>query len=210
MIRFLYEGCLFPPPRADSSPAEASVLSSSRMGARDPDRSTKVGSSSAIETRARGEGVAGSVGTTASAAVAESSLGPRCKKRQTRRAAFALLAALCQEEETHLRQTLVLLGGRDLVKHEIGVFDRQSEMVSSFRCALETDAGEEHHEGAAGSGSREGLNVSAQSGDQERARSSTGGGEAGVGSGEPWDYDPMSVLKESGQHVGLQNQVRSW
>ncbi|CAM9942345.1 unnamed protein product, partial [Choristocarpus tenellus] len=31
-------------------------------------------------------------------------------------------------------------------------------------------------------------------------------GQKGVGLGEAWDYDPASVVKEAGQHVGLKNQ----
>lgn len=117
---------------------------------------------------------------TAAAAVAESSLGPRCKKRETRRAAFTLLAALCEGEEGHLRQTLVLLGGRDLV-------------AKGF---LDSDDSEHR---SVGNGDGDGTQGDKKAEDVEEV--------VGVGSGEPWDYDPTSVLKESGQHVGLQNQV---
>lgn len=130
----------------------------------------------------------------AAAAVAESSLGPRCKKRESRRAAFALLSALCRGNEAQLRQTFVLLGGRDLVTK--GFLDSDGE--SGVGVGGEGGGGEV---GGGGGGGE-------QSGAAAVSPLDEGGIGVGVGDGEPWDYDPTSVLKASGQHVGLQNQVR--
>lgn len=167
----------------------------------------------AMTTAGRGQGGGGRGGAAASAAtaaVAESSLGPRCKKRESRRAAFALLSALCRGSEAHLRQTFVLLGGRDLVARDFldSVGDGDGDAGESGAGAAPAAEGE-------GGGSGDGVSAGAgafgeQGGDGAAAvvaLDETLG--AGAGCGEPWDYDPTSVLKDSGQHVGLQNQVRT-
>lgn len=138
---------------------------------------------------------------TAAAAVAESSLGPRCKKRESRRAAFGLLAALCRGEEEHLRQTVVLLGGRDLVTKAFlsSSDDGDNTVTATVDGRGGADCGSGGGAGAAGEETRVvGSDALTVVGEEELQ---------GVASGEPWDYDPKSVLKESGQHVGLQNQV---
>lgn len=161
----------------------------------------------------------------AAAAVAESSLGPRCKKRESRRAAFALLAALCHGEETHLRQTLVLVGGRDLVAksflnsadddswgiREVAAVDASGDKVGAGG-AHGADGEEVGNEGSSdGAAKVKATAVAAVMASPDKAvvpaLDANEGDVDGVLSGEPWDYDPTSVLKESGQHVGLQNQV---
>lgn len=173
LIRFLYEGCLFPPAAREKNNAVATATGPAATAA---------------------SATASAAVAAAAAAVAESSLGPRCKKRESRRAAFALLSALCRGNEAHLRQTFVLLGGRDLVTK--GFLDSDGES------------------GGGGGGEGGGGEVGAGVGGGEQGGAAAvspldeGGIGVGVGDGEPWDYDPTSVLKASGQHVGLQNQVR--
>lgn len=200
LIRFLYEGCLFPPARAHSD-APLSVMSPGGAGG-GPGPGTPVA---------------------AAAAVAESSLGPRCKKRESRRAAFALLAALCREEATHLRQVLLLLGGRDLVVERF-LDSTDDEHWENRATAAATNVGSNVDVvdgGLAGRHGGNGPEKSEDCGKVETGESAVAGagdtavpallvnedGADGVSAGEPWDYDPTSVLKESGQHVGLQNQV---
>ncbi|CAN0417803.1 unnamed protein product, partial [Discosporangium mesarthrocarpum] len=94
LIDFLFTECLFP-----SLPSNV------------PDRGKALGLTAASML-------------TPEASVAESSLGPKCKTRESRRAAFALLSSLCDGVPEHLQKVLVLMGGRDLVQeaflHEEG------------------------------------------------------------------------------------------
>lgn len=204
LIWFLYQGCLFPPAHADSD--ETGAISPPRVSTRDADRSAWPGGIAGA-----GAGIGAGVGaasSTAAAAVAESSLGPRCKKRETRRAAFALLAAMCQGEEAHLRQTLALLGGRDLVDGD--ALESQSEGRKAFGSDVPEALAGSSTETVPNSGTGEPGGGSSGAQDASTAEEITPimGEQPALGSGEPWDYDPTSVLKESGQHVGLQNQVR--
>lgn len=180
LLRFLYEGCLFPSARAESSPGTPQAVNVS------------LGSPAK-----KGAEVEAAVAVSA-AAVAESSLGPRCKKRETRRAAFVLLYTLCQGEEENLRHTFALLGGRDLVSRE-----KPREVAASVSTDSPTllmpPAGPVGAGTETGAGTVDQVVESVQVNSEETA---------GAASGEPWDYDPTSVLKESGQYVGLQNQVR--
>lgn len=204
LIHFLYEGCLFPPDRVkeDRSPVTSDTPNTTATGTttrRTPTVSNGVDDDGLDTTATEGAMSLPVLPSptklrTAAAAVAESSLGPRCKKRESRRAAFALLAALCRGEETHLRQAFVLLGGRDLVTR--GFLDSDSE---NDRLVVQ---------GGAGGGGGVPSDAAAREGDAAVLAPVIAVDEfPGVGSGEPWDYDPTSVLKESGQHVGLQNQV---
>ena len=177
LLRFLYEGCLFP-----AAPTESSLSSST--------------SSSAAEGTA-----AAKLAKPTKAAVAESSLGPRCKKKETRSAAFTLLSTLCRGEEDHLRETFGLLGGRDLVSRAAPAATTEAAATSAAATAGGGDGAEV--EGTAPGTVSIVPSVDSVSGvdvDVDEA--------SAAASGEPWDYDPTSVLKESGQHVGLQNQVR--
>lgn len=174
LLRFLYEGCLFPSARAESSPE------------------TPQASNVSLAAPAKeGVEVEAAIAVSASA-VAESSLGPRCKKRETRRAAFVLLYTLCRGEEENLRHTFALLGGRDLVSRE-GAREVTVSASTDSPTLLMPPAG------SAGAGTVDQAVESVEVNSEEAT---------GAASGEPWDYDPNSVLKESGQYVGLQNQVR--
>ncbi|CAM9745405.1 unnamed protein product, partial [Ectocarpus sp. 12 AP-2014] len=202
LIRFLYERCLFPPASREPPPP------------RPP-------------PPAGGNGrpvAAAAASAAAAAAVAESSLGPRCKKRESRRAAFALLSALCRGNEAHLRQAFVLLGGRDLVTKgfldsdmDSGNLGSEDGSASDSSVVAVADGSRGASHGVAtvvGDGAAEAAAAAAAAAAEPvpvppstpvvTLEDASGG--AGVRSGEPWDYDPTSVLKESGQHVGLQNQ----
>lgn len=187
LLRFLYEGCLFPSARAESSPGapQASNVSLATSAAKGAEAEAAVAVSAA--------------------AVAESSLGPRCKKRETRRAAFVLLYTLCRGEEENLWHTFALLGGRDLVSREGPRGVAESASTDSSRAySKETASAPTLLVSPAGS-----VGAGAGTVDQAVENVDVNSEEAsGVASGEPWDYDPTSVLKESGQYVGLQNQVR--